>query len=119
MAQKLLALFGSTYMSEQAFSAMNINKARLAYGQLIIHLRSVLRIATTQLNFKVNELGRKLSNCPFMNWNGNKYKVKRHFVCFILASYSHSIAFLSSSDPSRKFKFFACSLICLRSHALN
>lgn len=44
MAQNMLALFGSTYVCEQTFSLMNINKARHRSK-----LTDQLRIATTKL----------------------------------------------------------------------
>ncbi|XP_077386299.1 general transcription factor II-I repeat domain-containing protein 2-like isoform X1 [Festucalex cinctus] len=48
-AQKMLALFGSTYVCEQTFSVMNMNKARHRSRITDQHLGSILRIATTKL----------------------------------------------------------------------
>ncbi|XP_030595640.1 interferon-induced very large GTPase 1-like [Archocentrus centrarchus] len=48
-AQKILALFGSTYVCEQTFSVMNFNKASHRSNLTDQHLRSILRIATTKL----------------------------------------------------------------------
>ena len=48
-AQKMLVLFGSTYVCEQTFSVMKINKAHHRSKLTDQHLRSVLRIATTKL----------------------------------------------------------------------
>lgn len=49
MAQRTLVLGGSTYVCEQTFSAMNINKAPHRSHLSDRHLRSVLRISTTKL----------------------------------------------------------------------
>lgn len=49
VALKMLTLFGSTYVCEQTFSFMNINKARHRSKLTDQHLGSVLRIATTKL----------------------------------------------------------------------
>lgn len=49
MAQRMLVLFGSTYVCEQTFSVMNTNKAPHRSQMSDEHLRSVLRIATTGL----------------------------------------------------------------------
>ncbi|XP_033842308.1 general transcription factor II-I repeat domain-containing protein 2-like [Periophthalmus magnuspinnatus] len=48
-AQKMLTLFGSTYLCEQTFSVMNINKDRHRSRLTDQHLGSILRIATTKL----------------------------------------------------------------------
>ncbi|XP_059835965.1 general transcription factor II-I repeat domain-containing protein 2B-like [Hypanus sabinus] len=58
-AQKMLALFGSTYLCEQAFSVMNINKASHRSKLTDQHLRSILRIATTKLNPDFDALAKK------------------------------------------------------------
>lgn len=49
MAQRMLVLFGSTYVCEQTFSVMNTNKAPHRSQMSDEHLRCVLRIATTGL----------------------------------------------------------------------
>lgn len=49
MAQRMLVLFGSTYVCEQTFSVMNTNKAPHRSQMSDEHLRSVLRIATTEI----------------------------------------------------------------------
>ncbi|XP_059845272.1 general transcription factor II-I repeat domain-containing protein 2-like [Hypanus sabinus] len=58
-AQKMLALFGSTYLCEQVFSVMNINKACHRSKLTDQHLRSTLRIATTKLNPDFDALAKK------------------------------------------------------------
>nr|XP_060638728.1 general transcription factor II-I repeat domain-containing protein 2-like [Anolis sagrei ordinatus] len=59
MAQRMLVLFGSTYICEQTLRAMNVNKAHHR-GQLNEgHLKSVLRIATTTLKPDFDALARK------------------------------------------------------------
>ncbi|MBN3316899.1 GTD2A protein, partial [Atractosteus spatula] len=52
-AQKILVLFGSTYMCEQTFSLMNINKSQLS------DLSCVLWIATTQLSTDFDALTKR------------------------------------------------------------
>ncbi|XP_067940313.1 general transcription factor II-I repeat domain-containing protein 2-like [Watersipora subatra] len=58
-AQKMLALFGSTYVCEQTFSIMNINKASHRSQLTDQHLRSILRIATTKLTPDFDALAKK------------------------------------------------------------
>uniref|UniRef100_A0A674NDA0 SPIN-DOC-like zinc-finger domain-containing protein n=1 Tax=Takifugu rubripes TaxID=31033 RepID=A0A674NDA0_TAKRU len=58
-AQKILALFGSTYVCEQTFSIMNINKASHRSRLTDQHLRSILRIATTKLTPDFDVLAKK------------------------------------------------------------
>lgn len=58
-AQKMLALFGSTYVCEQTFSIMNFNKARHRSRLTDQHLRSILRIATTKLTPDFDALAKK------------------------------------------------------------
>lgn len=48
-AKKMLSLFGSTYLCEQTFSVMNLNKNRLRSRLSDSHLRDILRISTTAL----------------------------------------------------------------------
>uniref|UniRef100_G1QBL7 HAT C-terminal dimerisation domain-containing protein n=1 Tax=Myotis lucifugus TaxID=59463 RepID=G1QBL7_MYOLU len=59
MAQKILVLFGSTYVCEQTFSVMNINKAPHRSSLTDEHLRSILRIATTKLTPDIDALAKK------------------------------------------------------------
>uniref|UniRef100_A0A8C6Y931 HAT C-terminal dimerisation domain-containing protein n=1 Tax=Naja naja TaxID=35670 RepID=A0A8C6Y931_NAJNA len=59
MAQKILVLFGSTYVCEQTFSIMNINKAPHRSSLTDEHLRSILRIATTKLTPDFDALAKK------------------------------------------------------------
>lgn len=48
-AKKMLSLFGSTYLCEQTFSVMNLNKNQLRSKLSDSHLRDILRISTTSL----------------------------------------------------------------------
>ena len=47
LAKKMLSLFGSTYLCEQTFSVMNLNKSRLRSKLSDSHLRDILRISTS------------------------------------------------------------------------
>ncbi|KAL3972518.1 protein YIPF1/2 [Sarotherodon galilaeus] len=58
-AQMMLALFGSTFMCEQTFSVMNINKASHRSKLTDLHFRSILRIATTKLTPDFDVLAKK------------------------------------------------------------
>ncbi|XP_067940461.1 general transcription factor II-I repeat domain-containing protein 2A-like [Watersipora subatra] len=58
-AQKMLALFSLTYLCEQLFSIMNINKASNSSQLTDQHLRSILRIATTKLTPDFDALAKK------------------------------------------------------------
>uniref|UniRef100_A0A0E9UX64 HAT C-terminal dimerisation domain-containing protein n=5 Tax=Euteleostomi TaxID=117571 RepID=A0A0E9UX64_ANGAN len=55
----MLVLFGSTYVCEQTFSVMKINKAHHRSKLTDQHLRSVLRIATTKLTPDFDALAKK------------------------------------------------------------
>ncbi|PVD21685.1 hypothetical protein C0Q70_17484 [Pomacea canaliculata] len=50
MAMKLLVLFGSTYVCEQTFSTMNINKTNLRSNLTDVHVQSLLRISTSDMS---------------------------------------------------------------------
>ena len=54
MAQKMLVLFGSSYICEQTFSLVSFNKSSHRSQLSDAHLKSVLTIATTKMmpNFK-------------------------------------------------------------------
>ena len=58
-AQKMLVLFGSTYVCEQTFSVMNINKSphRSKFTDQL--LKSILRIATTKITPDFDSLAKK------------------------------------------------------------
>ena len=47
-AGKILCLFGTTYLCEQAFSVMNINKSKVRNRLTHGHLNDVMKIATAQ-----------------------------------------------------------------------
>ena len=49
MAQKMLVLFGSTYICEQTFSLMNFNKSSHRSQLSDAHLKSILTISTTKM----------------------------------------------------------------------
>ena len=48
-AKRMLSLFGSTYICEQTFSVMNLNKTRVRSRLTDPHLLDILRISTTAL----------------------------------------------------------------------
>ena len=48
-AKRMMSLFGSTYICEQTFSLLTLNKSRLRTKMTDSHLRDVLRISTTKL----------------------------------------------------------------------
>ena len=56
MAMKLLVLFGSTYICEQTFSTMNINKTKLRSNLTDVHLQSLLRISTSNMQPEFKQL---------------------------------------------------------------
>ena len=58
MAQKMLVLFGSTYICEQTFSLMNFNKSNHRYQLSDAHLKSVLTIATCKMMPNFDALAR-------------------------------------------------------------
>ena len=51
---KMFSLFGSTYICEQSFSCMKINKSKHRCSLTDVNLRSLMRISTTNMtpNFK-------------------------------------------------------------------
>jgi hypothetical protein len=51
-----MSMFGSTYMCEQLFSIMKINKNELRSNLTDEHLNSILKINSTHLNFDINAL---------------------------------------------------------------
>ncbi|PVD37222.1 hypothetical protein C0Q70_04217 [Pomacea canaliculata] len=56
MAMKLLVLFGSTYICEQTFSTMNINKTNLRSKLTDVHVQSLLRISTSDMQPEFKQL---------------------------------------------------------------
>ena len=56
MATKLLVLFGSTYICEQTFSTMNINKSKLRSNLTDVHVQSLLRISTSDMQPQFKQL---------------------------------------------------------------
>ena len=73
-AQKMLALFGSTYVCEQTFSVMNINKARHRSRLTDQHLRSVLRISTTNLTPDFDALAKKGGQQHWASFTNRSYE---------------------------------------------
>lgn len=55
-AQKVLVLFGSTYICEQTFSVMKFNKSRYRSSITDEHLSAVLRISTSEMQPDFNAL---------------------------------------------------------------
>ena len=56
MAMKLLVLFGSTYICEQTFSTMNINKIDLRSNLTDVRVQSLLRISTSDMQPEFKQL---------------------------------------------------------------
>ena len=56
MAVKLLVLFGSTCICKQTFSTMNINKTKLRSNLTDVHLQSLLRISTSNMQREFKQL---------------------------------------------------------------
>lgn len=55
-AQRILVLFGSTYVCEQTFSVMKFNKSKHRSSITDEHLSAVLRIATSDIQPDFNAL---------------------------------------------------------------
>uniref|UniRef100_A0A8C3FXZ7 HAT C-terminal dimerisation domain-containing protein n=1 Tax=Chrysemys picta bellii TaxID=8478 RepID=A0A8C3FXZ7_CHRPI len=55
VAQKILVLFGSTYVCEQTFSLLNYNKSRYRSQLTDQHLSSVLQISMTRMTLDFDE----------------------------------------------------------------
>jgi len=75
MAQKMLVLFGSTYVCEQTFSVMNINKTRHRAQLTDEHLSAVLRIAKTKMAPNLDALAKRVTSntVPIKSINGEFY----------------------------------------------
>lgn len=58
-AQRMLVLFGSTYVCEQTFSVMNFNKSRYRSRLTDGHLSSVLRISTSNMTTDFDDFVKK------------------------------------------------------------
>ncbi|KAK3600630.1 hypothetical protein CHS0354_031544 [Potamilus streckersoni] len=56
MAMKLFVLFGSTYICEQTFSTMNINKTKQRSNLTDVHVQSLLRIFTSDMQPEFKQL---------------------------------------------------------------
>ena len=61
---KMSCLFGTTYICEQTFSLMKLNKSRLRARLTDKHLHDILRIATTKLRPDIKQLVTK-KTCHF------------------------------------------------------
>ncbi|XP_063748741.1 general transcription factor II-I repeat domain-containing protein 2B-like [Eleginops maclovinus] len=55
-AQVMLSLFGSTYVCEQAFSLMNLNKSKLRNALSDSHLHDILTLSVSQLEPDIERL---------------------------------------------------------------
>ncbi|KAJ3581116.1 hypothetical protein NHX12_017622 [Muraenolepis orangiensis] len=55
-AQVMLSLFGSTYVCEQAFSLMNLNKSKLRNALSDTHLHDILTLSVSQLEPDIERL---------------------------------------------------------------
>ncbi|XP_074513994.1 general transcription factor II-I repeat domain-containing protein 2A-like [Sebastes fasciatus] len=64
-AQKILVLFGSTYVCEQTFSVMKFNKSRYRSSITDDHLSAVLRISTSDIQPDFNALVQAQSRLDF------------------------------------------------------
>ncbi|KAG2466528.1 GT2D2 protein, partial [Polypterus senegalus] len=64
-AKKRLSLFGSTYLCEQTFSVLNLNKNRLRSRLSDSHLRDILRMSTTALEADLVRVLKSRSVSPF------------------------------------------------------
>ncbi|XP_042242397.1 general transcription factor II-I repeat domain-containing protein 2B-like [Homarus americanus] len=62
-AQRMLVLFGSTYICEQTFSIMKLNKSKLRSAMTDDHLEQVLFIATTEATPDFNGLVSNHQRC--------------------------------------------------------
>ena len=51
-ALKLVSVFGSSYICEQAFSIMNLNKSKLRSGLTDEHLHAIIRVANSGTNME-------------------------------------------------------------------
>ena len=72
-AQKMLVLFGSTYVCEQTFSVMNTNKSRHRCKLTDQHLKSILRIATTKITPDFDSLAKKGEQQHCSHWNNCRH----------------------------------------------
>ena len=68
MAMKLLVLFGSTYICEQTFSTMNINKTKLRSNLTDVHVQSLLRISTSDMQPEFKQLVDKFDRPQMSHW---------------------------------------------------
>ena len=48
LAAKVLCMFGTTYLCEQVFAVMNINKTKLRSRLTHAHLNDILKVAAAQ-----------------------------------------------------------------------
>ena len=56
LARKYLVIFSSTYICEQTFSLMNLNKSATRSSLNDLHLEAVLRIATTSTEPNIKQI---------------------------------------------------------------
>ena len=60
-ALKLVSVFGSSYICEQAFSIMNLNKSKLRSRLTDEHLHAIMRVANSGLSPNMEQLVSKKS----------------------------------------------------------
>ena len=53
---KLVSVFSSSYICEQAFSVMNLNKSKLRSRLSDEHLHAVMRVACSELDPNIDQL---------------------------------------------------------------
>jgi len=64
LACKVLSQFGSTYLCEQTFSVMNMNKTQLRSNLTDNNLSSILRLATTKLEPNIEKVVESIQAHP-------------------------------------------------------
>ena len=68
MVMKLLVLFGSTYICEQIFSTMNINKIKLRSNLTDVHLQSLLKISKSDMQPEFKQLADNFDRPQMSHW---------------------------------------------------
>ena len=65
---KLLVMFGSTYICEQTFSTMNINKTKLRSNLTDVHVQCLLRISTSDMQPEFKQLVDNFDRPQMSHW---------------------------------------------------
>ena len=71
-AQKMLVLFGSTYICEQTFSVMKFTKSRYRSSLTDEHLLAVVRISTSDIQPDFDGLVNAQQRLEFLTLNEKK-----------------------------------------------